>query len=100
MISLLNRTMRTQLTLCDVMHAPDIGYTLISVSKLDEIGHGVKFGDGSCRVSVPSSRIIGIIKKSVCGLYCVTGGENLPDADDEDSVAVVVPKLSVMELHQ
>jgi len=100
MISLLNRTMRTQLTLCDVMHAPDIGYTLISVSKLDEIGYGVKFEDGSCRVLAPSSGTIGIIKKSAHGLYRVTGGENLPDTDDKDSTAVVVPKLSVMELHR
>jgi len=101
-ISLPNGTTRTQLTLHDVVYAPDIGYTLVSVSKLDEIGYGVKFEDGSCRVLTPSGGTIGVIQKSARGLYHVIGGENLPDADtdDEDSAAVVMPKLSVMELHR
>jgi len=101
MINLLNGTTRTQLTLQDVVYAPDVGYMLVSVSKLDEIGYGVKFEDGSCQVLTPSGGTIGVIQKSAHGLYHVIGGEGLPDADadNEDSAAVVVLKLSVMELH-
>src|SRR5882762_1026817 len=100
-ISLPNGNTRTQITLRDVLYAPDVGYTLVSVGKLDEDRYGVKFEDGSCKVLVPSRVTIGVVKKSARGLYRVTGGDDLPDADpDDDSAAVVVPRLSVMELHR
>jgi hypothetical protein len=58
-----------ELRLTDVLYSPDIGYTLISVGKLDDAGFSVKFKDGKCYVYSPNNALIGEITKSSCGLY-------------------------------
>jgi hypothetical protein len=99
-ISLLNGSTTSQLTLQDVLYAPDIGYTLVSVGKLNALGYCIVFEDSICRISSPAGIAIGMIQKSACGLYCAIGDQDSPvEEAEEDSTAAIVPKLTIIKLH-
>ncbi|KAF8989670.1 hypothetical protein BDZ89DRAFT_907163, partial [Hymenopellis radicata] len=36
------------LNLVEVLYSPEVGYTLISVGRLDDLGYHLNFGDGKC----------------------------------------------------
>ncbi|KAJ3884960.1 hypothetical protein GG344DRAFT_34365, partial [Lentinula edodes] len=40
----------SKLHLTEVLYSPEVGYTLISIGKLDEAGFEVTFGDGKCTI--------------------------------------------------
>jgi hypothetical protein len=62
----------TLVTLTNVYYSPQMAYTLISVSQMDQKGHSVHIEDKTCTISTPkpSSRIIGRIPL-LRGLYRV-----------------------------
>ena len=37
-----------QMQLTEVLYSPEVGYTLVSISRLDEKGFSATFGDGKC----------------------------------------------------
>ena len=83
----------TKLTLTEVLFSPAVGYTLVSIGRLDQLGYSVTFADRTCTIRSPDDDVIGRMPKSQAGLYCVIHtGEN-------DSVNVV-ETITVMELHR
>jgi len=50
MISLPNGKGHSQIRLCDVLYAPKMGITLISISKLDLASYAALFRDKRCQI--------------------------------------------------
>jgi len=55
----------------DVLYAPTVGHTLISVGRLDSQGYQASFGEGKLVLMNPDSDRISLILKSDRGLYQV-----------------------------
>ena len=74
----------TKLRLTEVLYSPAVGYTLVSIGCLDQLGYSITFGDGTCTIHSPDDDVIGRIPKTHAGLYHVihTG------ADDGANAAV------------
>jgi len=49
-IDILNGVDSSQLWLTEVLYSPEVGYTLVSVGRLDENGFSVTFGNGKCTI--------------------------------------------------
>jgi len=83
----------TKLTLTEVLFSPAVGYTLVSIGHLDQLGYSVTFADGTCTIRSPDDDVIGRMPKSQAGLYRVihTGGDDSANA---------VETVTVMELHR
>lgn len=66
-----------------------MGYTLVSIGRLDQLGYSVTFADGTCTIRSPDDDV----PKSQAGLYRVihTGGDDSANA---------VETVTVMELHR
>ena len=84
----------TKLRLTEVLYSPAVGYTLVSIGRLDQLGYSVTFGDGTCTIRSPGDDVIGCIPKTHTGLYRVihTGAC--------DGVNAAIKTVTVMELHQ
>ena len=80
-----------QLRLTEVLYSPEVGYTLVSIGRLDELGLSTMFAEGHCTICGSDSETIGRIPCSSKGLYCVV--------HDHDSVHVVNERVTVIELH-
>ena len=50
MITLLNGNSSSCILLCDILHVPGMGTTLISISRLDTTGYATLFRDGPCQI--------------------------------------------------
>ena len=61
----------SKLALTEVLYSPEIGYTLISVGRLDEAGYSATFGQGRCEIRGSDGERVGAIPKSSKGLYRV-----------------------------
>jgi hypothetical protein len=59
----------SQLRLTEVMYSPEVSYTLVSVSCLDENGFLVIFANSKCTIQGPEGEHIGAIPKTGHGLY-------------------------------
>jgi len=92
-----NGAKTSKLTLNDVLYSPAISYILISIGKLDTLGHRVEFRDGRCTIFfLPANSVVGTIPKSARGLYHIQKSPHVP-ADDAEHAAMA--QLTVMELH-
>ena len=69
-----------KLILTEVLYSPKVGYTLISVGRLDDLGFITTFGGGKCIIQAPDGHIIGEVPKSNAGLYRVECGHNFANA--------------------
>src|SRR5258707_15477516 len=61
----------TPITLKDTLYTPDIGLTVISVSKIADAGYKVLFEGRTCKIKDTQGEIVGRIPKSSNGLYRV-----------------------------
>ena len=61
----------TSVLLCDTLHVPDMALTIISIGHITGAGHSVTFETNSCKITNPSSKVIGKIPASSNGLYKV-----------------------------
>ena len=59
----------SKLKLNEVLYSPDVGYTLLSVGRLDKAGYTVTFGSGKCAIRGPSGNDIGAIPMTNQCLY-------------------------------
>lgn len=60
-----------KLELTEVMYCPEVGYTLISIGKLDDHGFMATFADGKCTIHLPSGELVGEVPKNQRGAYRV-----------------------------
>jgi hypothetical protein len=84
----------SSLRLTEVLFSPDVGYTLVSIGRLDELGYSATFTDGKCILRDSCDDVIGEIPKSDRGLYRVV---HLPGGN---SVNAATETVTVMELHR
>ncbi len=61
----------TRIILKDVLHAPDMGTTIVSVNRIAKAGYSVTFKDNACQIRNKADKIIGSIPASQNGLYKV-----------------------------
>ena len=74
-----NGTDVSQLRLTKVLYLPEVGYTLVSIGRLDEKGFTVTFSDGKCTICGPDGSHVGDILKTK-GLYRIA--YNQPEKDN------------------
>ena len=86
-----NGSTESTLTLANVLHAPAVGYTLVSLGALDKKGYRASIGGGNLELFAPSGERVARIPQSARGLYCITHAAESANA---------VETISVMELHR
>lgn len=82
------------LHLTKVLYSPEVGYTLISMGRLDDHGFSATFADGKCTIRGPDGDLVGEVPKTNRGLYRVDRG-----GVEEDGVAAV-ETVSLDQLHR
>ena len=85
-----NGAVSSTLTLHDVLHAPVVGYTLVSLGALDKRGYCTSIGGGTLELYTLGGDCIVRVPQSGCGLYCTE--HHLHSAN-------TVEMVSIMELH-
>ena len=70
-----NGTDVSKLQLMEVLYSPDMGYTLVSVGKLNDKGFELTFSGRKCTIHGPMGEHIGAIPKARQGPYCVAHEE-------------------------
>jgi len=61
----------TSILLKDVLHAPEMGLTLVSIDWITKAGYSVTFEASTCKIKRPNGTVIGTILASMNGLYKV-----------------------------
>ena len=89
-----NRNSSTKLPLHDVLYAKDVGYSLVSIGRLDEMGYTTHFGDGKCVIHDPKGRKVGKIKRDSKALYRVVREEGC-----DEYINAAIETVSLEELH-
>ena len=95
-IELPNGSKTTNMTFKDAVHAPDMAFTLISISRLDKSGYQVVFNKGMCKIMNPKGQVIATIPHAD-GLYRVTATK--PSASG-NYAATASGKMSISEAHR
>ena len=90
-VSAPNSDGQSDLTLENVLHAPSVGYTLVSLGALDALGYRATIGGGHLKILSREGEHLAFIARTARGLYCVLH-------EGESGYAVEV--VSVMELHR
>ena len=88
----------SKMTLTEVLYSPEIGYTLISVGRLDVAGFTTTFGQGRCEIHNADGDLVGSIPKSAKGLYRVV--HESVDPAYGDSANAATTHLTHMEFHR
>jgi len=70
----------TKLCLTKVLYSPEVGYTLISISKLDNLEYSLLFGDRKCTIHAPNGNVVGEVLKAKSGLYRIVHEVNSAQA--------------------
>src|SRR6202522_4010649 len=73
----------TQLRLHDVLYSAEVGYTLVSVGRLDEAGFTVKFGGGKCVLIGEDDVEIGVVPRTSTRIYKVEHEEAVANVAEE-----------------
>jgi len=81
-----------QLRLTEVLYSPKVGYTLVSVGRLDDNGFSATFGGGKCVIQGPDGEELGSIPKMSRGLYKVV--------HEGESANAAVEGVTLEQLHR
>jgi hypothetical protein len=86
----------TKMKFEQAIHAPEMAFTLISISRLDQAGYKVVFEKGMCRIINQKGRVIATIPHSD-GLYRVMAAKLNPG---KSYAATASEKMSISEAHR
>ena len=95
-IELPNGAKRTKIILKDTIYTPDMAFTLISVSHLDEANRSTTFSGGMCTIKSVAGCTIATIPQAD-GLYCILPAKDPPIVDYANVASV---KWTISEVHQ
>ena len=95
-VELPNGSKKTKTIFKNAIHAPEMAFTLISISRLDKAGYSVTFNKGMCTIEDKNGRVIATIPHSD-GLYRVVAS-NEPETKERANVAS--EKMSISEAHR
>ena len=73
----------TQLRLRDVLYSAEVGYTLVSVGRLDEAGFTLKFGVCVCVLIGEDGEEIGVVPRTLSRIYKVEHEEAVASVAEE-----------------
>ena len=90
-ISTPNGGEQSALTLEKVLHAPSVGYTLVSLGALDTLGYRIAIGGGHLEIKSRGGERLALIGRTPRGLYRVS---------HEGEACYAVEIVSIMELHR
>ena len=79
-----------QLHLTEVLYSPEVGYTLVSIGRLDENGFSATFGGGKCVLRGPEGECVGQVPKNPKGLYRV---EHEADSANAATEAITIDQF-------
>ena len=91
-VELPNRYDVLKLRLTKVLFSLEVGYTLVSIGRLDELGLSTTFAEGFCTIKGSDGETIGQIPHTSKGLYRVVHEHETANAATET--------VTVMELHR
>ena len=94
-IELPNGAKHTKIILKDAIYAPDMAFTLISVSRLDEANGSAIFSSGMCTIKSAAGCIVATIPHAD-GLYHVLPAQDPPIVDYANVASV---KWTISEAH-
>lgn len=86
-----NGTDSSKLELHEVLYSPEVGYTLISIGRLDDHGFITTFGNGKCIIRGPDGDKVAEIPKDTKGLYRL---------EHDESVNAAVERISLDQFHR
>lgn len=89
-----NGSTTSQITLRGVLYAPDVGYTLVSVGRLDEEGYSTTFANGKCIIRDMSGTRLAEIPRTSRGMYKIES-DSTPESANS-----VADAISLDELHR
>lgn len=72
------------LQLTEVLYSPEVGYTLVSIGRLDEKGFLSKFADGKLVIHGPDGQRVGEVQKAMKGLYRIAHESETMNAAKEE----------------
>ena len=81
----------SQLRLTEVLYSPEVGYTLVSIGKLDDLSFEIRFKDGKCTIEGPNGKRIGAVPKVGKGLY--------RHQHEQDKAQVAAETLTLDQFH-
>ncbi|CAA7269926.1 unnamed protein product [Cyclocybe aegerita] len=81
-----------QLHLTEVLYSPEVGYTLVSIGRLDEKGFSTTFAHGKCVIRGPKGEEVGEVAKNEKGLYCVE--------HNDDTVNSAIETITLDQFHR
>ena len=87
LIELPNGAKCTKILLKDAIYAPDMAFTLISVSRLDEVNGSAIFSGGMCTIKSTASHTVATIPRTD-GLYHVLPAKDPPIVDYANMASV------------
>ncbi|KAI9429466.1 hypothetical protein H4582DRAFT_2089143 [Lactarius indigo] len=90
-VSVPNGSGKSELTLKNVLHAPSISYTLVSLRALDSLGYRIAISGGHLEIQSGTGECLVSITCTLHGLYCVA---------HECEGRYTVEVISIMELHR
>ena len=96
LVELPNGSKKTQMTFKDATHAPEMAFTLISISRLDKAGYSVTFSKAMCTIKNKSGRVVATIPHSD-GLYRVIASK---ESENKDRANVASGKMLISEAHR
>ena len=90
-VEVLNGYNVSKLHLTKVLFLLEVGYTLVSIGRLDELGLSMTFAEGFCTIKGSDGKTIGRIPHTSKGLYCVV--------HEHETANAAAETVMVMELH-
>jgi transposase InsO family protein len=88
-----NGASSSPITLKDALYAPDMGLTVVSISRIAAAGYSVAFEGQSCRIKNKSGKIVGDIPASPNGLYKVEHSLTAAAAAEQVDILTVHRRL-------
>jgi hypothetical protein len=82
-INVPNGATTSQLNLTEVLYSPDVGYTLVSIGRLNDAGFAVSFADGKCVIRDRNDQLVGTVLKTGHGLYRVSHEQDIANSAKE-----------------
>ena len=90
-INVLNNVDISKLRLTEVLYSPEVGYTLMSIRRLDDAGFDMTFAGDKCTIREWNGKLVGMVPKSGCGLYRVL--------HESDTANLTADILTLDQLH-
>ncbi|PPR01457.1 hypothetical protein CVT24_001860 [Panaeolus cyanescens] len=93
-----NGTDTSMIHLSNVLYSPEVGYNLISIGQLDEMGYTCTFRKGRCIIESPEGERVGEILRNTRGVYRVE--EVMSTEDEEEWVGAVEDEVTLEQFHR